>query len=381
MAFITCSSLTLHHTIKGPPGADTLIFINSLGSDWRIWDKVANAFVNSHRVLRYDKRGHGLSDAPSGDYTMRDHAADLLALMDALKLKTATLIGISVGGMIAQAFALWQPDRVSGLVLCDTGARIGTHQSWADRIAALGQGGIESIADAVLARWFTPAFDGAARAGWRNMLLRTPLAGYSGTCAALRDCDLRDAVQAIAVPTLVLCGDQDTSTSPDLNRDLAARIPGAQFVLIAGAAHLPCLEQPAAVIAAITTWQATQRAPGVHAAGMRVRRAVLGDAHVDRAEAGTTSFDADFQRFITETAWGGVWTRPALDWRTKHLITLALIAAGGHAHEFAMHVRAMRNTGATADDLKEVLMHVAVYAGVPAANAAFGIAKKVFAEG
>ena len=114
--------------------------------------------------------------------------------------------------------------------------------------------------------------------------------------------------------------------------------------------------------------------------GMKVRRAVLGDAHVDRAEADKTPFDADFQRFITETAWGSIWTRPGLDRRTRHLITLALLSALGKEHELAMHIRATQNTGVTQEELKEVFMQVAIYAGVPSANTAFSVAKRVYAE-
>lgn len=117
-----------------------------------------------------------------------------------------------------------------------------------------------------------------------------------------------------------------------------------------------------------------------YAAGMSVRRGVLGEAHVDRAEARKTEFDADFQRFITEGAWGSVWSRPGLDKRTRSMLVLALMAALGHEEEFAMHVRATRNTGATAEDVKEVLLMVAVYAGVPAANRAIKVAKEVYAE-
>ena len=117
-----------------------------------------------------------------------------------------------------------------------------------------------------------------------------------------------------------------------------------------------------------------------YATGMAVRRGVLGDAHVDRAEAGKTTFDEDFQRFITEGAWGSVWSRPGLDRRTRSMLVIALMAALGHEDELAMHFRATRNTGATADDVKEVLLMVAVYAGVPAANTAIRIAKRVYAE-
>ncbi len=378
--FTNINNITLHYTLKGNKRGNTLIFINSLGSDWRIWDKVAQPFLATHRVLRYDKRGHGLSDAPPAPYTMRDHAADLLGLMDALDIAQATLIGISVGGMIAQELALWQPQRVAALVLCDTGARIGTLQSWNDRIAAVNQNGVESIADMVLARWFTDALPAPARAGWRNMLARTPKAGYTGTCAALRDCDQTEYLARLTCPTLVLCGDSDTSTSPELNRMLAGLIPNAEFALIADAAHLPCIEQPTSMIAHIRAFLQQQNNANLYEMGMAVRRAVLGDAHVDRAEANKTEFDADFQQFITETAWGSVWTRGGIDRKTRHLLTIVLMAALGKEHELAMHIRATRNTGVTPDEVKEALMQVAVYAGVPAANVAFGVAKRTFLE-
>lgn len=378
--FININNITLHYTLKGNKRGDTLIFINSLGSDWRIWDKVAQPFLATHRVLCYDKRGHGLSEAPPAPYTMRDHAADLLGLMDALDITQATLIGISVGGMIAQELALWQPQRVAALVLCDTGARIGTMQSWNDRITAVNQNGVESIADMVLARWFTDALPAPTRAGWRNMLARTPMAGYAGTCAALRDCDQTEHLARLTCPTLVLCGDSDTSTSPELNRTLAGLIPNAEFALIADAAHLPCIEQPANMIAHIRAFLQRQNNTKLYEMGMAVRRAVLGDAHVDRAEANKTDFDADFQQFITEMAWGSVWTRGGIDRKTRHLLTITLMAALGKEHELAMHIRATRNTGVTPDEVKEALMQVAVYAGVPAANVAFGVAKRTFLE-
>ena len=114
--------------------------------------------------------------------------------------------------------------------------------------------------------------------------------------------------------------------------------------------------------------------------GMKIRRAVLGDAHVDRAEANKTPFDTDFQRFITESAWGSVWARPGLDRRTRHLITLAMLAALGKEHELAMHIRSTQNTGVTQEELKEVFLQVAIYAGVPSANTAFSVAKRVYAE-
>ncbi len=388
--FTTAEGVTLHYSLRGKTDGDPLVFINSLGSDWRIWDKVADAFLATHRTLRYDKRGHGLSDETPAPYTIRDHSTDLLNLLNQLQINHAVLIGISVGGMIAQDLAAWQPDRVRGLVLCDTGAKIGTAQSWNDRIDAVQTNGMASIAESVLARWVTPSFAQAQPAvyrGFLNMLLRTSPVGYAGTCAALRNCDLTSTTPTINKPTLVLCGAEDPSTPPELNRALAGLIGGAQFELIESAAHLPCIEQPAVMASKIESFlrrlpiaNSQSLIPNLFERGMAMRRAVLGDAHVDRAEANKTEFDAEFQRFITETAWGSVWAREGLDRKTRHLLTIALMATLGKEHELAMHIRATKNTGVTQDEVKEVLLQVAVYAGVPAANAAFAVAKKTFEE-
>ena len=248
MAFIRANGVVLHHQALGPPDGPALVFINSLGSDFRIWQEVAPAFLESCRVVLYDKRGHGLSDAPPAPYTMDDHTGDLLALLDHLGIRSAALVGLSVGGMIAQRMAVRTPQRVLALTLCCTAARIGTAETWAERIAAVERGGVEPIVEAVLQRWFTPSFRETRPdecAGWRNMLVRTPAHGYAGTCAAIRDADLTADAARIAAPTLCVAGDQDGSTPADLVRATAGLIPGARFELIRSAGHIPCVEQPA----------------------------------------------------------------------------------------------------------------------------------------
>lgn len=248
MAFVRANGIVLHHRIVGPIGAPALVFSNSLGSDFRIWQEIVPSFADRYRAVLYDKRGHGLSDAPHSPYTIDDHADDLLALLDHLGIEATALVGLSVGGMIAQRIAVKTPQRVRALVLCDTAARIGTPESWAERIAAVESSGIESIADAVMQRWFTPGFRTSRPddcAGWRNMLVRTPAQGYAGTCAAIRDADLIADAARIAVPTLCIVGDQDGSTPPDLVRRTADLIAGARFEVVESAGHIPCIEQPA----------------------------------------------------------------------------------------------------------------------------------------
>ncbi len=381
----------LHVDARLVPGRPVLVLVNSLGTDLRIWDEVVGALGTSCGTVRYDKRGHGLSASGEPPYRLDDHVDDLAGLLDALAVEKAVVCGLSVGGMIALSLADRRPDLVSGLVLCDTAHRIGSPDQWNPRIDAVLAGGVEAIAESVLERWFTPSFRHSFPqrcSGYRRMLTSTPPGGYAGTCAAIRDADLSDAAGRIAVPTLCLVGDQDVATPPVLVRSLAERIGGAAFATIADAGHLPCIEQAERLAGHLRDFLAATGAKpsepslgeDLFQAGMAVRRSVLGDAHVDRAQANRTALDEDFQRFITQAAWGGLWSRPSLSRRERSIITIALLAALGHDEEVAMHVRATTNTGAVMGDVEEALLHVAVYAGVPAANRAFHIAKKVFKE-
>lgn len=258
MKFITAGRLTLHVALQGErPGAGsgpTLVFINSLGTDLRIWDDVLPLLDGDLPIVRYDKRGHGLSDAPAGPYTIRQLAGDLEALLDRLDVDEVIVAGISVGGMVALDFAARNPDALRALVLCDTAAKIGTADGWNQRIRSVQEHGLESMAEVILTRWFSPSFVQQRPADYRgycNMLARCSRDGYIATCKALRDADLWESASGIQAKTLVLCGDEDPSTPPAIVRRLAERLPDAQFDTIPGAAHLPCIEQPAATAARI----------------------------------------------------------------------------------------------------------------------------------
>jgi 3-oxoadipate enol-lactonase len=246
MAFTQLNNIQMHWRETGDAGAPAIVFVNALGTDCRLWDEVAEQ-LRDWRIVLYDKRGHGLSEATAGPYTIARLADDLLALADHLGLARFALVGLSIGGMIAQAVALRAPERVAALVLADTAARIGSEESWNARIAAVAEQGLDGIADAVMQRWFTPGFHAArpaAVAGWRAMLCASPAAGYTAACAALRDADLTTAIGGIEAPTLVVAGDGDQSTPPDLVRATAARIPPARFALIENCGHIPPAEQP-----------------------------------------------------------------------------------------------------------------------------------------
>ena len=249
MPFDRINDIALHHRADGPDGAPAIVLINSLGTDFRIWDAVVPELIGRYRVIRYDKRGHGLSQVPPAPYKMDDHSADLLGLLDHYGLDRALVVGLSIGGLIALGLAAGNEPRLAGLVMMDTAHRIGDAEGWNARIAAIETDGIGSIADQILSRWFTPSFrspDNPAFTGYSGMLRHTPAEGYLGSCAALRDADHTETAKHLSTPTLCLVGDQDGSTPPDLVRSCAGLMAGSRFEIIEGAGHLPCIEQPEA---------------------------------------------------------------------------------------------------------------------------------------
>jgi 3-oxoadipate enol-lactonase / 4-carboxymuconolactone decarboxylase len=386
MRFVAIDGATLHVEASLIPGRPVVVFVNPLGGDLRIWDDVVDAMTPARvGVLRYDLRGQGLSDLGATPLRIEDHVADLEAALGKLGIARAAFCGLSAGGMVVLGLARKRPDLVGGLVLCGAAQRVGQTDDWNAGIAAIEKGGVRAIAESVLQLWFSPAAyrdNGPAVALCRNMLARSPADGYIATAAALRDADLSDAARAVAAPILCLVGECDRATPPDLVQAFSAMIPGGRFETIPGAGHLICLEAPevlaACIIGLVDEAFPPHESVGEdrYALGMAVRRRVLGDTHVDAAERNKTAFDAGYQRFITEGAWGSVWSRPGLSPRERSMITLALLAALGHENEVAMHTRATRNTGATPGDIGEALLHVAVYAGVPAANRAFQVVKR-----
>jgi 3-oxoadipate enol-lactonase len=247
MRFVKANGLVIHYRDQGQRDRPPLVFINSLGTDFRIWSEVAEILAPDFRIITYDKRGHGLSESGPDQNDVADYARDLAALLDQVGVGPATIVGLSIGGLIAQEFYRHHSDRVAGLVLCDTAAKIGTDEIWDQRIAQVERAGIESLADSVLARWFTADFRSrrsAELAGMRVMLTRTPRRGYLAACGALKRADLRPYAGRIAAPTLCLVGDQDGSTPVALVKETASLIPGSRFEIIEGAGHLPNVERP-----------------------------------------------------------------------------------------------------------------------------------------
>ena len=235
----------LHYREDGDPKGPPLVFANSLGTDLRVWDAVVERLPQSLRILRYDKRGHGLSSCPSAPYTMGALVTDAERLLDHLEVRDAVVVGLSIGGMIAQGLAVKRLDQVRAMVLSNTAAKIGTKEMWDDRVAAVRAGGIEALADPILERWFSAPFRATPEIDlWRAMLTRQPAEGYIGCCAAIAGTDFYTPTSGLTLPTLAIAGSEDGSTPPDLVRETADLIKGSRFHLIRGAGHIPCVEAP-----------------------------------------------------------------------------------------------------------------------------------------
>lgn len=250
MRVLMANGVKLNWREDGDPAGVPVVFANSLGTDLRLWDQILPLLPSGLRIIRFDKRGHGLSDCPPAPYAMADLVSDAEALLDGLGISDCVFVGLSIGGMIGQGLAARRPDLVHALVLSNTAAKMGDAAMWQTRIDAIRAGGIETLADAVMERWFSPAF--LARpdlTAWRNMLTRTPVEGYIGCCHAIAGADLAESTKALTLPTLAIAGREDGASPPDLVQGTARMIAGSRFTVIEGAGHLPCVEDPAAYAA------------------------------------------------------------------------------------------------------------------------------------
>jgi 3-oxoadipate enol-lactonase/4-carboxymuconolactone decarboxylase len=379
LPFATIHNARMFYRLHGNAGRPVLVLSHSIGTDHAMWDPQVEDLLPHFQILRYDTRGHGASDASNGEYSIETLGKDILALADTLKISQFAFCGLSLGGAIGQWVAVQAPERVTHLVLANTSPQFVPRTNWETRIAAVVKGGMSAVVDLAMQRFFSP--DTLAKqdphfASVRSVFLGTDPVGYLGCCAALRDMNHLDLLRQIKSPTLVISGDRDVSTPwTGHGEKLAQGIPGIKAVHLA-AAHLSNIERPRSFTTALLEFLLPRQNANADSlqAGFEVRRAVLGDAHVDKAIATTTEFTREFQELITRYAWGAIWSRPELDRRTRRLLTLALTASLGRWEEFALHVR----TGLASDlelcDLKEVLLQTAVYAGVPAANTGFRIA-------
>ena len=379
MPFASIHNAQMFYRLQGNAGRPVLILSHSISTDHAMWELQIGDLLPYFQILRYDTRGHGASDATAGEYSVEMLGKDFLALADTLEISQFAFCGLSLGGAVGQWVAAHAPERVTHLVLANTSPQFVPRTNWETRMAAVAKGGMSAVVELAMQRFFssdTLAKQNPHVASIRSVFLGTDPVGYLGCCAALRDMNHGEILRQIKSPTLVISGERDVATPWSGHSErLAREIPGARAIHLT-AAHLSNIERPRSFTTALLEFLLPQ--PNATAdslqAGFELRRAVLGDAHVDKAIAGTTEFTKEFQELITRYAWGTIWSRPQLDPRTRRLLVLAVTASLGRWEEFALHVRAGLASDLELCDLKEVLLQTAVYAGVPAANTGFQIA-------
>jgi 3-oxoadipate enol-lactonase/4-carboxymuconolactone decarboxylase len=385
MPKIVANGVELFYDLTGPEGAPVVVFSNSLSGTVEIWDDVVPAIAGSYRCLRYDMRGHGRSGTCDQAITVDDLAGDLIALLDAVGIAKAHVVGLSLGGMVAQALASAHPERVASLVLMATSPYLPPPQFWRDRAATVRADGVAAVVDTVIGRWFTAPFyeqasDTVARI--RERFVAVDPAGYARCCEAIAAMDLRERLGRIGAPTLIMVGVDDQVTPLAMAEDMRSRIAGAELVVLPNAAHLMAVERPDVVAAYLRAFLDRQSGAAGSAfdRGLAVRKAVLGAEYVGAAIAKAGQFGAPWQDFITRIAWGEIWGDPTLPRKTRSLVTLAMMIALHREEEFKVHVRPALANGVSSAELRALTMQAAIYAGVPAANAAFRWLREVLGE-
>ena len=378
--------------LSNPSAGPLLLLGNSIGtSGTALWSASAAFLGERFHVVAWDLPGHGRNTDPVSDgFSMAELAAGVMAFADRVLTDRGEpagrlyYAGDSLGGVVGLQALLDAPDRIVAAVLLCTGAKIGDAAGWWERAARVRASGTTVLVNQSVERWFAPGFlerEPQVASQLLDSLRAADAEAYALACEALADFDVRSRLGEIAVPVLAVAGAEDFATPADLLAEIAHGVQRGTLQVLDGVAHLAPAEAPQEVAKLIMKhFDAEELGVDRYAAGMRVRRAVLGDDHVDRATAAATDFTQDFQKLITEYAWGTIWTRPGLDRRSRSMITLTALVARGHHEELAMHVRAARRNGLSVDEIKEVLLQTAIYCGVPDANTAFRIAQAALAD-
>ncbi|MEC5166630.1 3-oxoadipate enol-lactonase/4-carboxymuconolactone decarboxylase [Flavobacterium sp. PL11] len=368
-----------NYKLSGTPNSPVLVFSNSLGTDMSMWDEVIHHLLPYFQILQYDTRGLGKSQITTEPYTIQLLGQDVIDLLDTLNIEKAHFCGLSMGGLIGQWLAIHHSERFPKIILSNTAAKIGNAEGWNSRIETIQKSGLEFIAAATMECWFTADFiaKNAKRvAETHQMFIATDVLGYSNCCEAIRDADFTEDLHKIKSKILVIAGNEDTVTTIEDAEFLVNKIPESAISILP-ARHLSSTELPekfAKVLIEFIVGEST------FDKGMHVRRTVLGNVHVDKASQNINEFNGEFQEFISNYAWGEIWTRPGLSKHNRSLITIAMLIALNRKAELQMHIKAAFNNGVSKAEIKEVLMQSALYCGLPAANDAIHTAEDVFKE-
>lgn len=376
---VDTGAASLRYRFDGPDAGPCVVLLPSLGTTLELFDPQVPRLCGFQRVLRLDHRGHGGSSAPPGPYTIEDLGRDVVCAMDALGVERAALCGVSLGGMVAMWVASHHPQRVTSLVVACSAPELGPPEPWHERAARVRAEGTAALLDLLYERWF-PQEVREDRPELREVVARMlgscDAEGYASCCEAIAAMDLRPSLPAIEAPALVIAGGKDPVTPPGTALALAQAL-GAGLLVLPAAGHLANLATEAAFTDALVDHLVGS--PSVR--GAAVRRAVLGDAHVDRSTQRSDPAARAFVDYLTRAAWGEPWNRPGLDRRARSAVTLAVLVALGRLDELELHVPAALRNGLTPEEVTEIVLHCAAYAGVPAANSAMPVVLRALEGG
>lgn len=381
MAFLTTDTHLIAYQDSGETYLPALFMAHPLGMSRNVWDKVCDELHGHYRCIRWDLPGHGSSGAACADLTIDQLACDVLSLANALDIESFSFIGTSIGGMIGQSLCQISPESLERVWLTNTGAVIGTAEAWAERAANVRSLGLAQMAEEIVPRWFAPVYikhNPDALLGWQVQLSRNDDESYAKLCEAIAQVDNRESLASYTGKVVLLAGVEDVSTPPATLTALQEAFIDAELTVFNGLAHVPAVEMPKQLAEYIQNNPIRDSIgqTGIgYEQGLTQRKRILGEDHVEKASKNATTLDGPFQQFITRNAWGELWGDPSLTVQQRSMITTAILAALGRDGELGLHLRTAHRLGINEDQLRQVLMHVSIYAGVPAANHAFSLAK------
>ena len=386
MAFLSHNGRSVAYRLLGAEANPLVVLAHPLGMTQSVWDDILPMLLPRYRVLTWDLPGHGASDSIRGDQiTPGDLADEALALADHAGASRFHFVGTSVGGVVGQQLIATNSDRLLSATLTNTGAVIGNAELWNTRAQRVRTEGLAAAAGDIVPRWFAQAAFGAEpalEAGWCTQMARGDDESYAQLCEMLGRASFIGQLSVAASPKVHLLGGSEDQATPQATLEtLASELNGAPLEILEGVGHVPSVEVPKLFSEKLLGVLAVDRgdvgANGVdYATGLETRKQVLGEDHVARSTQNMNSLDAPFQQMITRLAWGELWGNEDLGRRERSLITTGILAALGR-EELELHLKTAKRIGITEAEMRQVLMHVAVYGGVPAANHAFAMAKEL----
>lgn len=388
MRFLEIEGRSLSYRLLGDEHKPLVVLAHPLGMNQSAWDEFIPNLLTDFRLLTWDLPGHGASSPwplSKARIVPADLANDLLSLISITGSTGFHFIGTSIGGVIGQELLKNGTPQLLSVTLTNTGTRIGNAEKWSERAERAIKEGLAALAPEIVPRWFAPAFlskNPALNIGWQTQMSAGDSRSYALLCEMLAEVDFTGKLGTPKIPLTLIGGDEDVATPPATLEKLANEFVGESATILAGVGHVPSVEAPEVFAKMFKKSVCAFTKPDGYGAvhyeqGLMTRKAILGDDHVERANENQTTLDAPFQRMITRLAWGELWGNADLSRQERSMITIALLAALGRDGELELHLKTAMSIPLSEDQLRQALMHVAVYAGVPAANHAFSMAKRL----